>query len=509
MEDVLRDLRTRLTTLQEQEGLTDRALAAAIQATIRQGAPPESLENPARALVTDLTALFFLRAPRLDPTYLVVSSMHLDLVIGEDRSLEDFFDELSTLEDTPAQPEATWLQEALAIADSLPSDSTPSSTQQALTDLRTHLEDHHDHLLAFTRDVLQDLTHRFDADVQSGTLQPEALADTDPATALQDARAARDSGDPAGAEPLFDHYLQTHPNDVEILVERGILRAALEDLSGALEDFDRALQLDHSHLVARLNRALTLHSLGRIDAALDDYDKALATVDDDPEIWTNRAIARFSKNDFPGALRDFNRAIDLDDTLLAAFFQRGNLHRVMGDLGAALNDYQRVIRIKPDFPDVYAARGYLYLHLEDPEKAAADFGMAMGLRPGDPDHYYNRAHARLLTQDFQGAIDDYDKALELAPDDVETLANRGAARMLIGDLDGAVQDWETAIAIDPYYPTPYLKRASMWIATEQPEEAARDLRIALDNAPDDWPHRKAVEDTLDELLQDLGFDSPD
>lgn len=513
---LISSIEARLNSVQTTLALTDRAVAMAIQLYMRTGDLPDSFpdDDDAQQAILEATWLLFIVAPSKNPRYLLVSSMHLALVVEEDRDLTAIFQELRELPELPSSkdtPEDEWLATYRSLGEiELPPEDKTQRLTELLKTARTILTENHDQVRTFSDKILADLTHSFDEDVQKGHLSPlgpDLTPVESPEEALKIAREARDQGDLEAAQYHLSIYLKEHPEDAEVLVERGILRAALEDLSDALDDFDAALRAKPDHLIATLNRALARHSLGQVQAAIEDYDRAVLQVDDDPEIFTNRGIAHFSAGQHTKAIKDLDRAIELNPSMAPAFFQRGNVRRILGEVGHAIKDYDKALSIQPDFVDALAARGFLHLQLQDTEKAIADFGLAIGLQPSDPSLYYNRAYARLLDQNLDGAIADYDMALGLDPEDVEALANRGAAHMLRGDLDAAIQDWEEAIAINPYYPTAYLKRASMWIATEQPDEAARDLQIALDNAPPSWPYRQEVEETLQELLDDLGFNS--
>ena len=506
-----------LEALQQREALSDRAVAAALQLFMRTGAFPKSLPESegTEDVLLRLTWLLFLAAPHLDGNYVLASSMHLQLLLtDEERNFEDFFAELRELSFKEShEEEPSFLQEIryLGTLPTTPGDLKSIPIGKHLEEVRQILLRNHDDVLRFTRATIDSLASDIDARIKAEESPYSAEESEESLSAellLSQAAELRDKGDLKGALSLLSYHLKENPQDQEARLERGILAATLEDLEAALEDFNALLKIEPTHLQGLLNRGLTLHSLGRVREAIQDYEQALADVGNHGEVLINRGIAHFSLQQYSSALRDFSAAIEVAPRNPHAYFQRGNLRRVLGELGHALKDYNQVIELQPDFVDVYGARGFLFLQMEDAQKAAADFGLAIGYRPGDPTLYFNRAWARLLDQDIEGAISDYDKALELDPEDVEALANRGAARVAHGDLDGALEDWEAAIEIDPYYPTAYLKRASLWIATEEREEAARDLKTALDNAPPDWPFRDEVEQTLADLLDELGFDAP-
>ena len=502
-------LQDRLQSLQDDHALTDRAVAAAIKLFVSTGDFPDLIaeKEDVQDLLLELAWLLFLAAPAEHPRYMLVSSMHLGLVLNADRELATFFDELSQADESLPLDGPQWLRDYRRIgAKPLPDDhDRQAAIKRRFARARQLLQEHHEAVVQFSQSLIDDMTEAFDQDVAQGQLSP--LGDPYTATiddvdqAIDDADDRQTEGDLVGAKAIYSAVIDEAPDHLYARTQRGILRAALENLDGAIDDFDAVLQRDPDHLMALLNRGLAHHSLGAIDDALADYEKALEHVDDDPEIWVNRGIANFSAQHFQRALSDFNKAIDLDDQMAQAFFQRGNIHRVLGDVAKALQDYARAIELQPGFADAYSARGFLFLQMEDVDQALPDLDRATELQPSDPSLYYNRAHAHLLADAPQNALQDYDRALELDPEDVEALANRGAAKMMEGDLDGAVEDWETAIAINPYYPTPYLKRASMWIATEHFDEAIQDLQIALDNAPKDWPYRTRVQETLEELQE--------
>lgn len=508
LSDIIDAITADLDDIQTTHALSDRAVAAAVQLFVRTGEFPDGVADEPEVTdrLTEVAWLLFLAAPAQSPRYLLVSSMHLGLVLSGDREFSVIFDELRSVESTGETDDRDpdWLFRYRQLgARPWPDDDRIDTLQQRLEQGRSILREHHEAVVEFSQRLLDTLARDFDRDVEQGDLSPlgdpSAIDFDDPDRALQKAEEKQREGDLMGARQLYSAVLQERPDDMEARVQRGILRASFEELSDALEDFDRALEQQPDHLVARLNRGLARHSVGEVKAAIDDYDRALEQVDDDPEIWVNRGIARFSDDDFDGALRDFDRALELDEDMAVAYYHRANVRRVLSEVGHALRDYKKAIELQSDFVDAYSARGYLHLQLEDAESAIEDFDRAIDLQPADASLYYNRAHAHLLSDDAEAAIEDYDRALELDPEDVEALSNRGAARMMLGDLDGAVEDWEEAIAINPYYPTPYLKRASMWLATDRPEEAINDLQIALDNAPDDWPYRQKVEQTLDDL----------
>lgn len=108
-------------------------------------------------------------------------------------------------------------------------------------------------------------------------------------------------------EPLsFDDQVAT-------FVNRGIIRARMNDWSGALADYDRAIRLNPNEPEAYLNKgALVLKSQHDWKAARALFEAALQHRTRRPEFaYFGRAIASELAGDYAGALADYQRASDL------------------------------------------------------------------------------------------------------------------------------------------------------------------------------------------------------
>jgi len=102
---------------------------------------------------------------------------------------------------------------------------------------------------------------------------------------------------------------------VATLVNRGILKARLGDLDGALSDYDDALVRDPEQAEAYLNKGFALISLSdRGEQAKPLFDSALAKKTRRPEL---------------------------------AYYGRGVAHELSGEVRAAYQDYRQASRIDP------------------------------------------------------------------------------------------------------------------------------------------------------------------
>jgi tetratricopeptide (TPR) repeat protein len=84
-----------------------------------------------------------------------------------------------------------------------------------------------------------------------------------------------------------------------------------ENFAKALVDFDRAAALDPKSHVVLLNRGLVRAALEQFDPALVDYDRAAALAPGNAEILSARAFAHHSLEHYERAIADYNEAIRL------------------------------------------------------------------------------------------------------------------------------------------------------------------------------------------------------
>jgi tetratricopeptide (TPR) repeat protein len=518
--DKLDALETLTLNYLEQSSTSQSDLAWALLGLGRHGElVPQFAKDPqAVEIMGALAWWLFVRAPALSMDQFLLTGMNLDLVITADRSIKEVFDDLRALERSASGRnyeapdwlapfiDQAWDESVLHLEGQAWIDRVPKA--MALLgdheeDLRAILAGHMKHLLEqFDTSALAKTSDGTDADQQAE--RPSSAEGW-----MYKGHHHYEAGDLESAQECYDQALAEDASLDEALQRRGITRAALEDLDGALADFNAHLVTHPDDIVTLTNRALVLHSLERSDEAVRDFSRALELHGEDPELLVNRGIARFASGDLPGARQDFDRAIKLNPRQAVAYLQRGNLFRMRAELGYALSDYAQAIKLAPKNPDGYSARGFAFLELGDVPKAIADFSEAIKLQPADALNYFNRAHALVLQEDWSGAVADYTRAIALDPEDPQAYVNRGSAQMLSGNLEEALEDWEMAISLDPAYPTPYVKRASMWIAAGELERAALDLSTALECAPKDWPHGDQVESMLEEIRAELGFDTPD
>jgi tetratricopeptide (TPR) repeat protein len=138
---------------------------------------------------------------------------------------------------------------------------------------------------------------------------------------------------------LIEECIAADPTKPQAHHQRGMVRSAMGDLSGALVDFDTELRLHPDDFGAMLNRGVILSKLGNTTEALASYEQAMRLGPREPRPYYNRALL-LAESDPDGALSDFSEAINCDPSKADAYLGRGFLLRAKGRKQEALADFR-------------------------------------------------------------------------------------------------------------------------------------------------------------------------
>ena len=135
------------------------------------------------------------------------------------------------------------------------------------------------------------------------------------------------------------------------------LRAGNAERAHAVQS--AALDLAPDNVELLIDRGLTLATAENYRAALDDLNQAANLAPDRPDILIFRASAQRFLGALPEALADVERALLLDPGDPDGLLERGNLRRLTGDAAGARGDWLRILDLAPDSPAGDAARANL------------------------------------------------------------------------------------------------------------------------------------------------------
>lgn len=214
--------------------------------------------------------------------------------------------------------------------------------------------------------------------------------------------------------------------DPEIFYARGMARAQIDDIVGALSDYDRAIEL-------RPTRS---------------------------KYWGSRGGVRVAAGDHDGAVLDFTRALELEGMKSAQYFAwRGGALYQLTRYAEAASDFASCAAIDPDWKDIFFQQGNAELRAGRAADAEHSFTTDLEHDPSSMGHF-NRHLARKQLGRREEALDDLSSAIALLPDSFALRGHRGLLAFELQNFARAADDLLRAIElardqgedIDPKWP---------------------------------------------------------
>jgi tetratricopeptide (TPR) repeat protein len=217
-----------------------------------------------------------------------------------------------------------------------------------------------------------------------------------------------------GAMSDFNLAIENQPENASYYYNRGNLYLKTNQKDLALADFEKTIQLNPEHKPAFHKIVAMKRDAGKNDSLeMDYYNKSIEAGKNTTSSYLSRAVVRFNKSDLTGALEDYNAAIKIDDTNSEAFINRGIVKEKLKDFEGAIKDYNQALTLKPKSVKAYSNRAKAKFKLNKFAEAALDYSKAIELDSSDASQYYNRGLAEYLSKQKIQACKDWNKALKM------------------------------------------------------------------------------------------------
>ncbi len=154
-----------------------------------------------------------------------------------------------------------------------------------------------------------------------------------------------EAGDYHGAIAAYTSYLETHPDHIKSLYNRGRSYEEMGNVDDAVKDFEHITESDPKNINAYL-------SLSKIFYNKSAFNKVL--------VYTSKAI-------------------DLNENSSRAHFFAGRAEHQLGYLDQALESYNNALSINKDYGEAYLYRGAVKMGKENTSSACEDFKLARSL----------------------------------------------------------------------------------------------------------------------------------
>jgi tetratricopeptide (TPR) repeat protein len=270
--------------------------------------------------------------------------------------------------------------------------------------------------------------------------------------------------------------VQQRPNDINYLVEYGLLLLESDETEAAMTIGERAIQLapddprgyvikgralmyddpaeaiqttirgqeaDELHAPLLAIQGVAYTNLGRYQEGIRQSIRAVELAPNDPFVLRATFTPLVYVARYQEAAEYLEQAISLNPNLTAPYFELASLYRIQRpeifqpEMAVAL--YNRILEIDPN-----NARAYLRLCQTYANVPEADFSLAqpfcetaIEMEPDFGDAYMTLGRMQYLRRNYEGSIESFERCVALGSEEIECWYLRGLAHFLLGNCETA------------------------------------------------------------------------
>ncbi len=190
------------------------------------------------------------------------------------------------------------------------------------------------------------------------------------------------SGRPSEALAEASQALTLGPDEPEVLVAMGDVKADVEDWASAITYYKRAVTLAPTYPQYALALAVAYRYAEQFDTSLE-YCRTALELGEGYEGSAYRTMGRtlWAKGDLEGAKVNLRKAIAFDDTDAMAHWALGAVLYRQEEYPAALPELERAVALRPNNAGMWEWLGACYYAMERWEEARAALEKALALDP--------------------------------------------------------------------------------------------------------------------------------
>lgn len=251
------------------------------------------------------------------------------------------------------------------------------------------------------------------------------------------------------AVECYEVILESNPDDISALNDRGITYLRYEKPSMALEDLRKAKALQPESSIILNNLGLAYWNLGKTKAAEDSYREALLQTDKYYGVYVNLSTL-------------LRRTSRVDD---------------------ALNLINEGISSYPDEMELKVELGRVLIEFKEYDQAEQVLNEALEKNDVLPWAYGNLGMISIYRENYDFAVEYYTKAVKLEPENVQFLHNLGISYAEKGDFDEAEEALRKALRLEPKDKETRMNLAALLGNQFRIEEGLDLMKNLYDNDP--------------------------
>jgi tetratricopeptide (TPR) repeat protein len=237
------------------------------------------------------------------------------------------------------------------------------------------------------------------------------------------------------AASLFQQAINSDPKYSKAYVNFGLLLAQQGAYSDAERQFRTAIQVDSNDADAHAALGMLLAKTGRGVDAVNSFQKAVMLAPDSAQAHLNLGIALVDRFDRPGGLKEFSEAARLDPKFAAAHYNLGRFYFETGKYDNAGQELETAIRLQPNYTSALYFLALTAKQENQPERSTDLLQRVVALQPDNADAQYLLGQNLQHSGDNSAAIQHWKAAVQADPNHSQALYNLAKSLNKIHDPD--------------------------------------------------------------------------
>jgi tetratricopeptide (TPR) repeat protein len=305
------------------------------------------------------------------------------------------------------------------------------------------------------------------------------------------------------ARALLEGPLKTNPNQVECLLELGVLDLNQKKNKEAQELFHRAYTAQPANIRGLLGESKALLLDGQAEKSVDIIKQELAKTPDRGDLQRELGNAQMAAGQFDGSIATFQAEVarTKDNREKADLWARiGQSYRFRGDTQKAVDAFEQARQLNPENSAISTTLAMIYDEGGKKEMARKNYEATIKLNPNDATALNNLAY---LLAESNGNLDEAltyaTRAKQRMPNFAEVSDTLGWIYLKKNLTDSALDTFKTLVLQAPQNPTYHYHYAMALSQKGDRVNAKKECEAALANRP---PRNQ--ESQIRDLLAKLG-----
>ena len=161
----------------------------------------------------------------------------------------------------------------------------------------------------------------------------------------------------------LDKIIDDYPNNIQLLVERGIYLFEINEVQQSLRDFKKILNLDKDNTLALFNIGVIYSSIGEKEKSIFYFNKAISTKGGET-VWFEDNERSIYKNNY-------------DISMNEIIYQRGLSYYDINSFVSAFKDIDYCVKNQYRLDQSYYYRGIIYLTYKKKDQGCGDLHLSV------------------------------------------------------------------------------------------------------------------------------------